>query len=134
MKGTARACGPTSFRFAQDKRHRPQIARERVVRDGREVSVRPDEKDTANPERLTQTYLEQVHANEEFREIAEFLGSVRYLHLVPQLVRKPDRYIRRDRNWFGSGFLEGIARTPEKTRKARFRRIRDALRVAVPAV
>jgi predicted ATPase len=120
------------LRFTEDKRRRPQIARERVVRDGREVSVRPDEKDTADPERLTQTYLEQVHANEEFREIAEFLGSIRYLHLVPQLVREPDRYIRRDHDPFGSGFLEEIARTPEKTRKARFRRIRDALRVAVP--
>jgi predicted ATPase len=120
------------LRFTQDKRHRPQIARERVVRNGREVSVRPDEKDKADPERMTQTYLEQVHANEEFREIAEFLGSVRYLHLVPQLVREPDRYVRRDDDPFGSGFLDEVAKTPEKTRNARLRRIRDALRVAVP--
>ena len=120
------------LRFTQDKRHRPQIARERVLRNGREISVRPDEKDKADPERMTQTYLEQVHANEEFREIAEFLSSVRYLHLVPQLVREPDRYVRRDDDPFGSGFLDEVAKTPEKTRNARLRRIRDALRVAVP--
>ena len=33
---------------------------------------------------------------------------------------------------FGGDFLEAIARTPEKTRKARLQRIQRALEVAVP--
>jgi predicted ATPase len=60
------------------------------------------------------------------------LGSVRYQHLVPQLVREPDRSVGRRQDPFGGDFLEEVARTPEKTRTARLRRIRDALRVAVP--
>lgn len=119
-------------RFTQDKRQRPGITHERVVRDGREIVRRPDEQDKADPERLTQTYLEQVHANQKFRDIAEFLGSVRYLHLVPQLVREPDRSVGRVHDPYGGDFLQEVARTPEKTRNARLRRIREALRVAVP--
>ena len=57
----------------------------RDIRDGAQIVSRPNDQDRADPERLTQTYLEQVHANQKFRDIAEFLGSVRYLHLVPQL-------------------------------------------------
>ncbi|RJP67780.1 MAG: ATP-binding protein, partial [Candidatus Abyssobacteria bacterium SURF_17] len=86
----------------------------------------------SDPERLTQTYLEQVHANQAFREVAEFFASVRYLHLVPQLVREPERCASREGDPFGGDFLEQIARMPEKMRNARLKRIADALRVAVP--
>jgi predicted ATPase len=120
------------LRFTQDTRQRARITRERVLRGGQEVAARPDDQDKADPDRLTQTYLEQVHANRRFREIAEFLRSVRYLHLIPQLVREPDRSVGRQHDPFGGDFLEEVARTPEKTRSARLRRIRDALRVAVP--
>jgi hypothetical protein len=47
--------------------------------------------DTQDPERLTQTHLEQVNVNRPFRELASFFESIRYLHIVPQLVREPDR-------------------------------------------
>jgi hypothetical protein len=47
-------------------------------------------------------------------------------------VREPDRSIGRADDPFGGDFLEQIAKTPEKTQKARLRRIQDALRVAVP--
>jgi predicted ATPase len=120
------------LRFTHDKRQRPLITRERVLQAGREIVARPNGQDKADPERLTQTYLEQVHANQEFRGISEFLGAIRYLHLVPQLVREPDRSVGRRQDPFGGDFLEEVARTPEKTRTARLRRIRDALRVAVP--
>jgi predicted ATPase len=45
---------------------------------------------------------------------------------------EPDRSVGRRQDPFGGDFLEEVARTPEKTRAARLRRIRDALRVAVP--
>ena len=118
--------------FTQDNRQRPYIARERVAHNGVDILTRPDESDQNDRERLTQTYLEQVNANQRFRDIAEFFGSVRYLHIVPALVRDPDRFDNRSNDPFGGDFLEQIARTPEKTQKARLRRIRDALRVAVP--
>ena len=94
----------------------------------------PDEKDRGDPERLTQTYLEQVNVNKDFRAVADFFGSVRYLHVVPQLVRESDRSVGKTNDPFGGDFLEQIARTPEKTRQARLRRILDALRVAVPQI
>jgi predicted ATPase len=81
---------------------------------------------------LTQTWLEQVNVNKEFRELADAFSSVRYLHLVPQLVREPDRSVGRVNDPFGGDFLEQVARQPENTRSARLRRIRQALSVAVP--
>lgn len=120
------------LRFTQDNRQRPVIKKERVSKQGSDLLNRPIEQDARDPERLTQTYLEQVNVNQDFREVADFFASVRYLHIVPQLVREPDRSVGRRNDPFGGDFLEQLARTPEKTRNAWLRRIRDALRVAVP--
>ena len=120
------------LRFSQDNLQRPLIRGERVERNGVNILDRPDDNDKKDPERLTQTFLEQVNVNREFRDVASFVTSVRYLHIVPQLVREPDRSVGRRNDPYGGDFLEQIARTSEKTQKARLRRIRDALRVAVP--
>ena len=117
--------------FNQDHR-RPRIAKERVVRDGRTLLQRPSASDTDDPDQLTQTHIEQVNVNRAFRELATFFESIRYLHIVPQLVREPDRSVGRVDDPFGGDFLEQIAKTLERTRTARLRRIRDALCVAVP--
>jgi len=119
--------------FNQDKQKSPVIKREAVWRNGEQLLDRPDKTDQGDPARLAQTYLEQLHANQPFREIAEFLQSISYLHIVPQLVREPERSFGKAKNDpFGGDFLEQIARTPQKTRDAWLRRIRDALRLAVP--
>lgn len=118
--------------FNQDKQRRPVIRKERVVKEGERILDRPNAEDEADPERLTQTYLEQVYANQRFREVAEFFASVHYLHIVPQLVREPDRSVGRRNDPFGGDFLEQMAGTPERTRNARLRRIVEALRAAVP--
>ena len=118
--------------FHQDKQRRPRIRTERVSRDGKALVERPNEQDSADPERLTQTYLEQVNVNQPFRELVTFFGSIRYLHLVPQLVREPDRSVGRSNDPFGGDFLEQVARTQERTRTVRLARIQRALRVAVP--
>lgn len=120
------------LRFVQDNRQRPTITRERVAKAGQIIIVRPNSEDNSDPERLTQTYLEQVNANLQFREVSDFLATIRYLHIVPQLVREPDRSIGRSNDPYGGDFLEQIARTTEKTQKARLRRISNALKVAVP--
>jgi predicted ATPase len=120
------------LRFSQDNRQRPIIKREHVVRRGDEVLMRPRPEDDQDPERLTQTYLEQVNVNRDFREVAEFFSTVRYLHIVPQLVREPDRSVGRRNDPYGGDFLEQLASTPERTQIARLNRVRDALLVAVP--
>jgi predicted ATPase len=118
--------------FSQDNRQQPVVKKERVLRRGVEILNRPLDEDMKDLARLTQTYLEQINANQEFREIGTFFASVRYLHLVPQLVRDPDRSLGRKNDPYGGDFLEQVARTPEKTQKSRLSHIRSALRVAVP--
>lgn len=118
--------------FNQDQQRRARITRESVTRNGETLLERPSEDDKQDPDRLTQTHLEQVNVNRSFREVASFLESIRYLHIVPQLVREPDRSVGRPNDPFGGDFLEQMAKTQERTRVARLQKIRDALRVAVP--
>jgi predicted ATPase len=118
--------------FGQDNQRRPEITSEVVRRRGFELVRRPDAEDEQDHERLRQTSLEQVNVNRSFRDVADFLESVRYLHVVPQLVREPDRSAGRVNDPFGGDFLEQIARATKRTRDTRLRRISEALRVAVP--
>lgn len=120
--------------FTRESRglHRPILSGEVVKRDGVVVLDRPDDKDESDNERLTQTYLEQVNANQEFRPIADFLRTIRYLHLVPHLLREPGRQVGRSDDPYGSDFLLRIARTPARTRDRRLRRISNGLKAAVP--
>ncbi|MDE0205121.1 MAG: AAA family ATPase [Candidatus Tectomicrobia bacterium] len=118
--------------FHQDARRRPLLRSERVVRDGVVLVDRPESDDKSDPARLRQTYLEQISANASFRDLVGFFTSVRYLHIVPQLVREPDRSVARSNDPFGGDFLEQVTKTPAQTRNSRLRRIRNALRIAVP--
>jgi len=112
----------------------PLLTYERVMRGDQTVRQRPDSEDKKDPLRLTQTHLEQINANAEFRDLVRFFESISYLHLVPQLLRHPEAFsgpgVPGDP--FGKSFLEKIARTPASTRKARLKRIEEALRIAVP--
>ena len=115
-----------------DRQRRPLIGKERVLRDCVELIKRPDDQDYADPERLTQTSLEQVYANRDFRELSAFLASIRYLHIAPQLRRDPDRSGGGANNPLGGDFLEQVAGVRERTRNARLRQIGKALQMAVP--
>jgi predicted ATPase len=118
--------------FGQDNQRRPVVKREMVLRNEDLLLDRPDDPDRADPSRLTQTHLEQVNANQTFRNVAESLAQVQYLHIVPQLIREPDRSVGRSRDPYGGDFLEQLATTPKKTLDSRLRRIQDALRIAIP--
>jgi len=107
---------------------------EKVWQNGNQILNRPDRDDNNDSARLTQTHLEQINANVNFRDISRFFESILYLHLVPQLLRYPEAFpgsaIPGDP--FGRSFLERVARTPELTRKSRLKKIEAALRIAVP--
>jgi hypothetical protein len=118
--------------FSQDNQRVPKVSRERVWHQGKQIVDRPTREDEIDPSRLTQTYLQQVNANKDFRPVADALAQIRYMHLVPQLVREPDRSVGRVRDPFGGDFLEQLARTPKRTLTARLGKIADALKVAVP--
>jgi len=110
------------------------VSHEEVWLDGKQILARPNKEDKLDGTLLTQTHLEQIQANSQFRELVDFFGSITYLHLVPQLLKYADRIGGRllDNDPFGQGFLERLARTPEKTRKARLVKIGAALQLAVP--
>ena len=118
--------------FSQNNQRVPTIMRERVLHGSDVLLDRPDPEDEQDAKRLSQTHLEQLNANASFRGLADFFSQVRYLHLVPQLVREPERSVGRSRDPFGGDFLEQLARTPRKTLDSRLRRIKDALQIAVP--
>ena len=110
------------------------VSREEVWEGEQRIINRPDDDDARDRALLTQTRLEQIAANARFRKLAEFFGNITYLHLVPQLLKFSEQIggNRLENDPFGQGFLDRIARTSEKTRDARLRKIGEALSLAVP--
>jgi len=110
------------------------ITEESVFHGDKEVLLRPRPEDRSDPTRLTQTYLEQINNNANFRELGEYFAGTTYLHLVPQLLKHSDEISGRiiESDPFGQGLLQRIAKTQPRTRKARLDRIQKALELAVP--
>jgi len=110
------------------------ITEESVFHGDKEVLLRPRPEDHSDPTRLTQTYLEQINNNADFRELGEYFAGTTYLHLVPQLLKHSDEISGRiiESDPFGQGLLQRIAKTQPRTRKARLDRIQKALELAVP--
>jgi predicted ATPase len=123
-----------AFNQQQRGKHLTVLTREIVWRNGIEVYRRPKGPDRKDETRLTQTSLEQVHANVEFRELQEFFSSINYLHLVPQLLRHPHAFGNTPLpdDPYGQNFLNVVARTPEKNRRSRLKKISEVLNYAVP--
>lgn len=112
--------------------HRPIVVSEVVHKNGDIIVERPTDMDHEDQELLTQTALEQVQSNRGFRSIVEFLGGIRYRHIVPQLIRDPDLGRDEPGDPYGSDFLAQIARTQERTRTRRLAMVNNALRAALP--
>jgi predicted ATPase len=116
--------------------HRTLVSMEQVWKKGAKLPVldRPNQLDGTDSMRLTQTALEQIQANSEFRDVSIFFSEIAYLHLVPQLLKYGDQIggQRLEDDPFGQGFLERIAKATNKTRESRLRRIGKALALAVP--
>ncbi len=113
---------------------KPRLSYERIYHKGVLIKDRPDPDDTNDPERLTQTFLEQTFVNADFRDVAKFFENVAYLHLVPQLVRHAEKFVgpRFTSDPFGLNFMERLAKTPRGERTAFLQKVDKALRVAVP--
>lgn len=118
--------------IVQDNNSRPFLKEEKIWKAGKLLLERPDQRDVDDKELLRQTHLEQINSNRSFREIAEFFNTIQYYHIVPQLIRDPERSVGRKFDPFGGDFLEQIASSPKRTQESRLRRIQEALRVAVP--
>lgn len=115
-------------------KNRPVVETERVYRHGEKILDRPLQEDKSDKERLTQTHLEQITSNADFRPVAEFFEQVLYLHLVPQLLKfgREISVNTPESDPFGLRFLEAIAATPKKTRDSRLKKIEKLLQSVVP--
>jgi predicted ATPase len=122
--------------FNQDNQRVPKVRREIVknLQSGEKIVDRPDDEDEEDKMLLTQTALEQILANREFRDVATFFGSVWYQHVIPQAVRDPQEFspapVKDDP--FGRDILQRIWDKAKHTREAWLRRISAVLQEAVP--
>lgn len=125
-----------AFRSEGKGQQRALVSREQVqdLRTGKMLLDRPTKDDQQDLQRMTQTALEQISANRDFREVADFLATVTYLHLVPQLLKHAEDMggYRLESDPFGQGFLERVADVQARTRDARLRKIEAALQACVP--
>lgn len=115
--------------------HRNLITKEEVWRSNlkKPILQRPNKEDIDDKIRLTQTHLEQINANREFRDVESFFKEIQYLHLVPQFVRFPGIYsgILPD-DPYGQDFLKRVSEVGERQRESRLRKIEESLKRAVP--
>lgn len=121
-----------SVRGEAKGRNRPIVDAERVEHNSAVLLERPDADDVADPDRLTQTHLEQISANQSFRQLTEYFAKVRYFHLVPQLIRDPSRFGGVSDDTHGGDFIAQINSVAPRTREAWLKRMQNALRSAVP--
>lgn len=118
--------------ITQDNNSRTFLKEEKVWKNEDILLERPNNHDEEDPILLRQTHLEQINANRDFRYIADFFNTISYYHIIPQLIRDPDRSVGKKFDPYGGDFLERIASATTSTRASRLRRIQNALRVAVP--
>jgi predicted ATPase len=109
----------------------PTVVEEEILRRGESLNERAREADDDALE-FSQTLMEQVGESKKFRELAEFLGSCRYLHVVPQIVRDRARARSEGEDPYGGDLLRRMKDMSMKTRNPRLRRISQALQIAVP--
>ena len=123
-----------AFKSEGKGQQRVLISEERVEHLGQSLLNRPNQDDLLDSQRLTQTHLEQINNNEPFRTLVEGFSATTYLHLVPQLLKHGGEISARvmEHDPFGQGLMQRIAKTSQRTREARLKRITKALAQAVP--
>jgi len=127
-----------SLSFTSDNKGEPRVTNEyvdfKVDGEINRILQRPDAEDDKDAMRLTQTALQQVNMNKDFRDIADFFKSISYRHILPQLVRDPKNFspVPSINDPYGRDLVSQIWNTPVKTRDSRLKKINDVLIIAVP--
>lgn len=111
------------------------VSSETVDRNGRRVLSRPGPDDAADSERLRQTAIEQVSANKDFRPVAEFFRSIRFMNLVPQLIREGQSspHVFPGADPLGRDLLEQVRGCSRGDRTRRLKSIERVLAKVVPS-
>jgi predicted ATPase len=126
-----------SLGLTADKSKSAKVVYERIRRSGELILDWPDKNDSIDPLCPAQTYLERASSNSsggDLREIASYLGSMRYLKFVPELFRSLDPFPPADipGDPFGRRILQRAAELPASERDRRMRVIEDILKMAMP--
>lgn len=122
------------LRFNQDKLRRPTIKEEWVEYNGKCILERPNDPDKNDPLRLTETAIEQISENKDFRPIVTFFQNISYQHLIPQVVRDPQGFSSKhiENDPFGRDLLQRVENTSPRIRDSRLDKILAVLKIVVP--
>jgi predicted ATPase len=130
------AIGFTHNKLRAGQLSMPKLVFERVWRkDEKEPFLsRPSDTDKNDSQLLTQTHLQQIGFNKEFRDVSHFLTSITYLHLVPQFMKHPGQFSDSTLpdDPYGKDLLKRIFQKPGPTRASLLNKIEMALKTAVP--
>lgn len=105
------------------------------------IFSRPDEGDKGDPLRLTQSALEQVNQNSNFRDLCTFFSTITLENALPQFFRDPGSFsipsfdkfsFQYENDPFGRDFIMSMWKMPKKERTTRFRKINDRLKLLLP--
>ncbi|HDQ44857.1 MAG TPA: chromosome segregation protein SMC [bacterium] len=114
---------------------RPRVKYEKVYSEkkGIEILTRPNPDDIKDEVLLEYTHLQQPTTNSDFREIADFLNGIQYLHIIPYLVKNSRQIVLPEsEDYFGKNFIERMTKVNSNTRKSFLKKIESALQYAVP--
>jgi predicted ATPase len=103
----------------------PTVVNEEVWHQGKSIFSRQRDQNSDALE-FSQTVLEQVAANRDFRAVTEFFASCRYLHVVPQIVRDRARARVEGEDPYGGDLLRRMKEVNNRTRESRLKRIAQA--------
>lgn len=110
---------------------RPIVVHEIVKHNDITLLERPNTADDRDPELLTQTHLEQIASNSEFRNVAQLFANANYFNPSPQNIRYSERGMRRV-SANGDGLIAEMNDTRQRDRDSRLNKIQQALAIAVP--
>lgn len=83
---------------------------------------------------LQYTFLEQPTMNAAFREVADFFMDIKYLHVIPHLVRNAKQVIMPDdhADYLGKDIIQHINKLNKRTQQSYLNKIIHALKYAIP--
>jgi predicted ATPase len=100
----------------QPQNDRGAVIQQEILEKGNVTILnRPDNSDKKDRERLTQTNLEQISTNEEFRGIVHFLEAIKCM-----------------KDPFSKEFVQIVSKTPADTRNNWLEKIQKILQMAIP--
>lgn len=110
----------------------PTVSEEEIKKNGKPLGGQFRKQNVSNPVEFSQSLLQQAVNQTKYGELVNFFNSIRYLHVVPQIVRDPRRALEKGEDPYGGDLLKRINETTKRTQESRLNKIAQALKIAVP--